>query len=135
MYVFRYFTIAEANESLPEVAEKFQAILSHKEAVTKIERQLQECAMNGASLESYMTLKQDLNAALIQFYRSVATLESTGVLLKGLDEGLVDFPSKRFNEDVWLCWKSGEATVRFWHETDSGFMGRKPLEVSDESLV
>ena len=47
----------------------------------------------------------------------------------------IDFPSKRFDEEVWLCWKYGETEIKFWHEKDSGFMGRKPIEVSDESLV
>ena len=37
------------------------------------------------------------------------------------------------NEEVWLCWKYGETEIKFWHEKDSGFMGRKPIEVSDDS--
>src|SRR5919112_263647 len=43
-------------------------------------------------------------------------------------EGLLDFPSRRFDEEVWLCWKVGETKVKFWHGKEEGFMGRKPLE-------
>ena len=86
-------------------------------------------------MRAYMELKQELNAAVTKLYRSIEVLEAAGVSLKGIDEGLVDFPSKRFDEDVWLCWKAGEPEIKFWHDTDSGFMGRKPIEVSDESLV
>ena len=56
-------------------------------------------------------------------------------MLKGLDEGLLDFPARRFNEEIWLCWKEGETEIKFWHEKDVGFMGRKPISVSTESLV
>jgi len=80
-------------------------------------------------------LKQQLNAAITQFYESSEVLEKTGVVIKSIDQGLLDFPSKRFDEDVWLCWKYGETEIKFWHDTDSGFMGRKPIDVSDESLV
>ncbi len=133
--MFRYFTLSEANAALPAVAKKFQTAITCKEAVTKIERRLQECAMNGASVKTYMELKQELNAAVTRLYYSIEALEGMGVSLKGLDEGLIDFPSKKFDEDVWLCWKSGETEIRFWHEINTGFMGRKPIAVSDDSLV
>ena len=87
------------------------------------------------SFESYVNLKQKLNTAITKFYESVEILENTGVVVKSIEQGLLDFPSKRFEEEVWLCWKHGEPIIKFWHEKDSGFMGRKPIEVSDESLI
>ncbi|MGQ0771341.1 MAG: DUF2203 domain-containing protein, partial [Nitrososphaerota archaeon] len=87
------------------------------------------------NLQDYVAIKQQLNAAVTKFYGAVEDLENTGVVLKSLEEGLLDFPSKRFEEEVWLCWKEGEKEIKFWHEKDVGFMGRKPLSVSDESLV
>ena len=79
--------------------------------------------------------KEKLNSTITNFYQSIEDLESTGVVLKGLDEGLLDFPAKRFDEEIWLCWKEGETAIKFWHEKDTGFMGRKPISVSNESLV
>jgi hypothetical protein len=87
------------------------------------------------SLIDYATLKQKLNSAVTKFYQSLEDLENTGVVVKQLDQGLLDFPAKRFEQEIWLCWKDGETEVKFWHEKDSGFMGRKPISVSNESLV
>ena len=87
------------------------------------------------SFEKYMELKQQLNSAITKFYQSVESLENTGVMIKSIDQGLLDFPSKRFDEEVCLCWKHGETEIKFWHDKTSGFMGRKPIEVSDESLI
>ena len=98
----------------------------------------QELATNmstTSSLADYATSKQKLNSIVSKFYQSIEDLESTGVILKGLDEGLLDFPAMRFNEEIWLCWKEGETEIKFWHEKDVGFMGRKPISVSTESLV
>ena len=133
--MFSFFTTNEANDALPDVIKKFDYALAKKNEVTELEQKLQMSLSTTDSFEEYVTLKQKLNSAITKFYESVETLENTGVVVKSIDQGLLDFPSKRFNEEVWLCWKHGETEIRFWHEKDSGFMGRKPIEVSDESLV
>ncbi len=133
--MFMFFTTNEANEALPDVIKKFEYALAKKNEVTKLEQQLQMSLSTTNSFEEYVTLKQKLNSKITKFYESVEILENTGVVVKSIEQGLLDFPSKRFNEEVWLCWKYGETEIRFWHEKDSGFMGRKPIEVSDESLV
>ena len=147
--MFKYFTITEANKALPKVNEKFSKALQIRNEISMIEKRIQ-VSMTDANvsqtemysdnrhanpLKTYIELKQELNSAVTRLYHTIESLESMGVSLKGLDEGLVDFPSKRFDKDVWLCWKFGETEIKFWHDMDNGFMGRKPIEVSDESLV
>ena len=133
--MFSYFTVNDANEALPTVIEKFKALQMQKQEVQKLEAQLSTQLTASGNLVDYVKMKQQLNTSVTKFYEAVEDLEKTGVVLKSLDEGLLDFPSKRFEEEVWLCWKEGEKEIKFWHEKDVGFMGRKPLSVSDESLV
>ena len=133
--MFSFFTANEANKALPDVIKKFEHALAKKNDVTKLEEQLQISLSTVNSFEEFVTLKQKLNSRITKFYEAVEILENTGVVVKSIEQGLLDFPSKRFNEEVWLCWKYGETEIRFWHEKDSGFMGRKPIEVNDESLV
>jgi len=130
-----YFTIKTANEILPSVIEKFKNLKKEKNEVLKLEHKLQSSVSTTNQLEQYVSLKQELNRAITQFYDAITELEDTGVMIKDIDQGLLDFPSKRFDEEIWLCWKEGETEIRFWHEIDSGFNGRKPVTVSDESLV
>jgi hypothetical protein len=130
-----YFTANDANLILPDVIKKFEFALEKKNDVSKLEQQLQIIQSTTNSFGEYVPLKQKLNTAITQFYEASENLEKTGVMIKSIDQGLLDFPSKRFDEDVWLCWKYGETEIKFWHEKDSGYMGRKPVDVSDESLV
>ena len=130
-----YFTIKSANEILPSVIKKFQNLKKEKNEVLKLEQKLQVSVSTTNQLDQYILLKEQLNRAIIQFYGAIAELEQTGVMIKDIDQGLLDFPSKRFEEEIWLCWKEGETEIKFWHEIDSGFNGRKPITVSDESLV
>ena len=130
-----YFTIKTANEILPSVIEKFQNLKKEKNEVMKLEHKLQTSISSSNQLGQYVTLKQELNHAITKFYQAITELEGTGVMIKDIEQGLLDFPSKRFDDEIWLCWKEGETEIKFWHEIDSGFNGRKPVTVSDESLV
>lgn len=133
--MFSFFTTNEANSALPDVIKKYEYALAKNAEVKKIEQELQLTISTTNSFEAYVNLKQKLNSAITKFYESVEILENTGVVVKSIEQGLLDFPSKRFDEEVWLCWKYGETEIKFWHEKDSGFMGRKPIEVNDESLI
>ncbi len=133
--MFSYFTTNEANTALPDVIKKYEFALAKKNEVSKLEQEIQISLSTTNTFEQYVNLKQKLNSAITQFYEAVEILENTGVVVKSIEQGLLDFPSKRFDEEVWLCWKYGETEIKFWHEKDSGFMGRKPIEVSDESLI
>lgn len=59
----------------------------------------------------------------------VKGLEERGVVVKGLDEGLIDFPLIRSDgEEVYLCWKVGENNIAFWHTIPDGFAGRRHID-------
>jgi hypothetical protein len=58
----------------------------------------------------------------------VAWLDEREIVLRDISTGLVDFPALVSGRQVWLCWRSGEAAVAFWHNVDEGFAGRRPLE-------
>ena len=131
----QYFTVKSANEILPIVIKKYEYAKKQKDLIIKTEQELTQSMSAENSLIDYATLKQKLNSVVTKFYQSLEDLENTGVVVKQLDEGLLDFPAKRFDQEIWLCWKEGETEVKFLHEKDTGFMGRKPISVSNESLV
>lgn len=59
----------------------------------------------------------------------VKSFDERGIVVKGLDEGLIDFPHIRANsEEVYLCWKVGENDIGYWHTLESGYAGRRPIE-------
>jgi len=133
--MFSYFTVTTANKTLPEVIKKYNYVLECKTEIVKAEQQLQITTSDSYTFEQFTMLKKNLNSKITTFYQAIAELEDTGVIVKSIDEGLLDFPAKRFDEEILLCWKKGETEIKFWHDKDSGFMGRKAIEVSDESLV
>ncbi|WP_337862075.1 DUF2203 domain-containing protein [Nitrososphaera sp.] len=126
--MFTIYTPQTANKALPEVKRMFAAIVAQKNRVMVLQSELQAIVESGGDFERFMKKKQELNTAVTGLYKAIEALEAMGVMIKSVDEGLLDFPSKRFDEEVWLCWKAGEDEIKFWHGRDEGFMGRKPLE-------
>ena len=133
--MFSHFTIKDANEVLPTVIKKFKNIVNLKDQAVLIQSEMETNPKYMSNFKEYVIKKQELNTVMSNFYKAMEDLESMGVMIKSIEEGLLDFPSIRFNEEIFLCWKEGETEIKFWHGRDEGFMGRKPLSVSDESLV
>ncbi len=63
----------------------------------------------------------------VEIHRLIARIEAMGCIVKDIDLGLIDFPSVREGEAVYLCWKAGEPAVAHWHSVEEGFAFRKPL--------
>ncbi|MDG6998084.1 MAG: DUF2203 domain-containing protein [Nitrososphaerota archaeon] len=104
------FTPDEANKKLPEVRRIVSDIIDLK-------RKLGDASLNEterASLFDRMTIL-------------ASKLAEQGIELKDTDIGLIDFPAKRFDEVVYLCWKLGEPEVLYWHGLKDGYRGRKSL--------
>ena len=126
-----YFTPQDANRILPDVKKLFSNIINQKNKVIKLQEELQRMVNDGTKFTHFINKKRELNNAVCKLYQTIADLENKGVMIKSVDEGLLDFPSLRFDEEVWLCWKEGENEIKFWHRKDEGFMGRKPLATTN----
>ena len=59
---------------------------------------------------------------------SLAEINATGVQVKDLDIGLLDFPCLIEDQIILLCWKLGENKITHWHGLTEGFRGRKPID-------
>lgn len=127
--MFKFFTPIKANSILPEVKVKFANILMQRNSIMDLQAELNSVVNQEVSLEIFFIKKSQINKAIAQLYKDIEELEGLGILIKSFDEGLLDFPSKRFNDEVWLCWKIGEHKIKFWHGKNEGFMGRKPLSI------
>ena len=127
--MFTLYTPQTADKALPEVKRLFEDIIMQKNHVVALQEEIQTIIDSGSPFEGF--IKKNKNSTLLSPIcprQQIEHLEATGVIIKSVDEGLLDFPSRRFDEEVWLCWKVGENKIKFWHGKEEGFMGRKPLE-------
>ncbi len=77
------------------------------------------------------TLRLERNRLEQAIRDALEKIHATGCIVKDLEVGLLDFPSRIDGEEVYLCWRLGEDRIRFYHRQDEGFSGRKPIDPRD----
>lgn len=127
----KVFTIESANRTLPLVRRIVSDIVAEHPRWRDLVAQYEVGAANsrpewGETPEQLDLLRQiDAVAERINGY--VAELEAVGCLLKGFEQGLVDFNGHHEGRQICLCWRFGEDLVHHWHEVDAGFAGRQEI--------
>jgi hypothetical protein len=122
----KIFTVAEANALLPRIRvimEGMQAIRGEAMAVRpEVWPVLEKAVGNGGSRKA-----GELLELFKQFEKLMTELQGYGCELKGLEQGLVDFPAVMHGRQVYLCWQYNEPEIQYWHDIDAGFAGRQRL--------
>jgi hypothetical protein len=126
MYHSKHFTVKEAIDLLPELKSKLTKISELKKSLDvkgyDIYRHQYFGGMGPNGTGKYP-------ADLEKMIQLVNEITEKGVLIKGLDNGLIDFPHIRENgEEVYLCFLLGEESINFWHSISDGFSGRRNIE-------
>jgi hypothetical protein len=133
----RLFTVEEVNELIPALEVVMGHLLQNahqiRDAVLATARQLGKHPdeIRAADL---IAVRPELERNLEAIREAMAQIAGMGGEVKGLDLGLVDFPSEIDGQEVLLCWQFGEREVGFYHLPDEGFAGRKPLAGSGPSV-
>jgi hypothetical protein len=131
--VERLFTPEEANAALVEVRPLVEQLVSHRRKLSEAQALqtalITRIAGNGGDMapSDLREAQEAIERAAGAIAEAAEKLTELGVQIKSLEEGLVDFPALRNGEVVLLCWKLGEDEILYWHGTDEGFAGRKPL--------
>jgi hypothetical protein len=127
----RMFTLEEARALLPEVRAIAESMRDHKRAFEQQQSLLKEAgthaAGNGHGSPGALAAQTEAERLVNEIQSRIQQLAQMGVEVKGIDEGLVDFPSLRDGRVVYLCWRIGEPDILYWHELHAGFSGRRPL--------
>jgi hypothetical protein len=131
--VEREFTVEEANAAVDELRPVVEQMVAHGRRLAAAQSRqrslVTHIAGNGGDLQpsDLRELAEAIQAEADAIGACAKQIEAVGAQIKSLEEGLLDFPSRRDGELVLLCWKLGEGEIRYWHGVDEGFAGRKPL--------
>ena len=129
----RMFTLEEANDLVPWLEERFEAMAPLRAELVRQQEELlsllRRRRSNGhSSSEEDISESERIVSQLTQrLQEAVAEITSRGIQVRDIGRGLVDFPARREGEIVYLCWQRGEPSIDWWHPTDTGFAGRRPL--------
>ncbi len=120
---------------MPVLEYLLRVATDNKKHIEAIDAELQDLGhrifLNGGTrvnIVHFARRKAEREKALQRVKDTVAEIAATGVQVKDLDIGLLDFPCVVDGEIVLLCWKMGEKKITHWHGSSEGFAGRKPID-------
>lgn len=131
----KIFTLDEAQTLLPVLESLLNRAMEAKQAAEELQEEAGATARRilesgglhidiGAAQRRRLTLE-----ALVQRAKdALEEIHDSGVQVKDLDAGLLDFPCLLEGETVFLCWKRGEPRIVWWHRIEDGFAGRQPID-------
>lgn len=129
------FTLSEAQVLLPVLESLLRAAMEGKKFAEAVDAEFQALAsrifINGGTFVNVLPLakrKAEREKAVQRVKDALAEIDSTGVQVKDLELGLLDFPCVVEDRVILLCWKLGEQAIAHWHSTEEGFAGRKPID-------
>jgi len=115
------FTLDEARALIPEVRTRAAEIVRLRADLAELSLELRDAGSSElggrAEAKAYEAL---LNEQLTWFHEQ-------GIEIKSIAPFLIDFPSTLDGRSVQLCWLEGETDLGWYHLSDLGFIGRRPL--------
>jgi hypothetical protein len=121
-----HFTAGEANAMLPTLEPLLERLRAAKSELT--DEELHDALGEAAPANGGGDPGRKVGVAFLEVRRLLLALADAGVVVKDIDRGLVDFPALRDGREVFLCWQLGEDEVAHWHELETGYGGRRPLD-------
>lgn len=120
-----HFSVEEANTLLDEIKPVIEKMIELKKRLDQKGYDVYNHQYFGGSGPNGKGAFPEEMESLVEIIKNIS---SKGVLIKGIDNGLIDFPHIRKNgEEVYLCWKFGEGEIVFWHSIPDGFPGRRNI--------
>jgi hypothetical protein len=122
----RHFSAEEANSLLPQIEPVLRGLREARDRLTDAE--LHEALATAAPTNGGGDAGRKVGEAFLEVRARLSEVSELGLVLRDIDRGLVDFPTIVDGREAYLCWQLDEDEVAFWHDLESGFGGRQPLD-------
>jgi hypothetical protein len=136
---FKLFTLSEAERTLPLVRRIVHDLTveypAWRAAVSRFELLTGGARADWGETQELVAARESVTRHAERINRYLRELEAVGCVFKGFEAGLVDFYSLRGDRPIFLCWRLGEERITYWHEIESGFSGRQPIDGAILSAV
>jgi len=120
----RVYSIEQAKKLVPELARILIQMQEAARGIAEIEGRLNEARPGTAE---HRALQTELQFLKNSYEADRRWLEAQGVILRDLEEGVVDIPARHEGELVYLTWKLGESAPSAWHAMTEDPSERHPL--------
>lgn len=128
----RIFTLEEAERTLPLLRRILTDLRAEyriwQDAGAEYELLAAGARAERGETEELLAARRAMTASADRISGFLDEIAAIGCLFKGFDAGLVDFYTLREDRLVFLCWRVDEDHITHWHDVESGYAGRQPVD-------
>jgi hypothetical protein len=122
----RHFTRDEAEALLAEVEPMLRDLRTARDRLTDAEAH--QLLADAAPTNGGGAPGREVGEGFLAVRRLLGGVQELGIVVRDIDRGLIDFPAIIDGDEVYLCWQLDEDGISWWHDLESGFGGRQPLD-------
>jgi hypothetical protein len=122
----RHFSREEAEALLPTVEPMLRELRTARDRLTDAEAH--QLLADAAPANGGGAPGREVGEGFLEVRRLLSAVQELGIVIRDIDRGLIDFPAIIDDEEVYLCWQLDEDGIAWWHDLESGFGGRQPLD-------
>jgi hypothetical protein len=122
----RHFTRAEAEALLTTVEPMLRELRTARDRLTDAEAH--QLLADTAPTNGGGAPGREVGEGFLEVRRLLGGIQELGIVIRDIDRGLIDFPAIIDGDEVYLCWQLDEDGIAYWHDLESGFGGRQPLD-------
>ncbi len=131
----KFFTVEEAERLIGFIETTFERIKRNKQQFLWLQEEIAilklivQCGSDDKNADAVQLNEKTIKYKTVsrEIEKDIATIEETGCILRDVDKALVDFFSIQTGTVVFLCWKKGEDSIKYWHSIHDGIAGRQLL--------
>ncbi len=122
----KHYTREQARALLPQLRQWLKRLAKLRRELETQEQRLAAlmapgCDIGGELVNRWIEALAEIRELLLEFHQR-------DIQIKDVNRGLIDFPALRNGVEVFLCWEMSEDDIGFWHDLETGFAGREPIE-------
>ncbi len=115
----KLFTVEEANQRLPLIKKITEDVLVKGKRLKAL-----------SLLQTTPLVEREQKELTLQIEHLMDEMEDLGCYFKdwNFEIGLVDFPATIDGEEVFLCWRSDEPKIEWYHTRGEGYASRRKIQ-------
>jgi hypothetical protein len=121
----KHYTLEEARALLPSVRQWLSQLETCQERLQSLDERMAAALGKGNDMGGEL-VNQSIKT-LAQSQQILQEFRLRQIQVKDLRRGLLDFPSVRNGQEIFLCWEKDEEDIEFWHDLETGYAGRERL--------
>ncbi len=121
-------TLKKAKKRLEKIKPLLDALIQNFYKYQNLSNKFVTSARGETSIDEIMDQRYQVDVLEEELLKMRDELAGMDCILKDWRTGLIDFIGNRNGKKVWLCYQMGEGKLKYYHDWERGFNGRKQID-------